>query len=70
MYKRFKFVRPYPSIEGVIGVGNELTVMNSNIYYNGGMIEPSFYNEFKELIQQEMNKPHFLKEVPIPYNKI
>ena len=70
MYKRFKFVKPYKAFDGVITPGNELTVLNSTIYYNGGMLEPSFYNECKELIQKEMKKPHFLKEVPIPYNKV
>ena len=70
MYKRFKFVKPYKAFDGVITPGNELTVLNSTIYYNGGMLEPSFYNEFKELIQKKKKKPHFLKEVPIPYNKV
>ena len=70
MHKRFKFVRPYKSFDGVIPVDGELTVINSTIYYNGGMIEPSYYNEFRELIEKEMDKPYYLKEVAIPYNKI
>jgi hypothetical protein len=70
MYKRFKFVKPYKAFDGVITPGNELTVLNSTIYYNGGMIEPSFYEEFKELVQKEMKKSFYLKEVPIPYNKV
>lgn len=70
MYKRFRFVKPYRSFDGTIGTGNELTVMNGTIYYNGGMLQPGFYDEFKELIQKEMKKPHYLKQVPIPYNKL
>lgn len=70
MYKRFRFIKPYTSFDGVIGTGNELTVLNNTIFYNGGMIEPGFYEEFKELIIKEMKKPYFLKEVPIPYNKV
>ena len=70
MYKRFRFVRPYRSIDGTIDAGNELTVLNGTIYYNGGMLGPAFFEEFKQLIVDEMKKPHYLKEVPIPYNKI
>lgn len=69
-YKRFKFVKPYKTFDGTIPVGAELTVMKSTIYYNGGMLEPSFYDEFKELILKEMKKPHYLRQVPIPYNKV
>lgn len=71
MYKRFRFVKPYTTFDGTIPVGAELTVMNATIYYNGGMLQPSFYEEFKVLIQKEMKKGyHYLKEVPIPYNKV
>lgn len=70
MYKRFRFIKPYKAFDGIIEPGNELTVLNGAIYYNGGMLEPSFYNEFKELIQTEMKKQHYLREVPIPYNKV
>ena len=70
MYKRFRFIKPYKTFDGIIPVGGELTVMNATIYYNGGMLEPSFYDEFKDLIQKEMKKPFYLREVPIPYNKI
>ena len=69
IYKRFRFVKPYKTFDGTIPVGAELTVMNTTIYYNGGMLQPSFYNEFKELILREMKKPNYLKQVPIPYNK-
>ena len=70
MYKRFRFIKPYKTFDGIIPVGGELTVMNATIYYNGGMLEPSFYDEFKDLIQKEMKKPFYLREVHIPYNKI
>lgn len=70
MYKRFRFVKPYKTFDGTIQPGAELTVLNSIIYYNGGMISPAFYDEFKELILKEMKKQHYLREVPIPYNKV
>lgn len=70
MYKRFRFIREYKDFDGTIPVGAELTVNEGTIYYNGGMIEPSFYNQFKNLIIQETKRPHYLKEVPIPYNKL
>lgn len=70
MYKRFKFVKPYKSFDGEIAPGAQLDVINGNIMFNGGMLEPSYYKEFKDLIVAEMNKPHYLREVPVPYNKV
>ena len=70
MYRSFKFIRPYKSVEGTIEPGNEIRVLNGTIYYNGGMLHPGFYEEFRTLIEKEMIKPHYLKEVPIPYNKV
>lgn len=68
--KRYKFIKPYQSIDGTIPVGKQLDVVGENIFFEGWMIEPSFYEEFKQLILREAKKPHYLRQVPIPYNKV
>ena len=45
--------------------------MNDTIYFNGGMVDSMFYDIFRDLIDQELRDGfYFLKEVPIPYNKV
>lgn len=70
-YKRYKFVKELKVKEGTFPVGSEITVMNDRIFYNGGMIQPSFYDLFADLIEYETIKGFkYLREIPIPYNKI
>jgi hypothetical protein len=51
-------------------VDSELTILKEAIYFNGGMVNPLFYNFFHDFINQEVKKPNYLREVPIPYNKV
>ena len=73
MYERFIVVKDV-GVEGFgqkIKKGAELTIMKDTIYFNGGMVDRMFYDIFRDLIDQELkNGFHFLKEVPIPYNKV
>ena len=45
-----------------------------NLFYNlimqDGQIMPGLHNLFYNLIMQEIKKPYYLREVPIPYNKV
>ena len=73
MYKRFIVIKDV-GVEGIeqpIKKGSELTIMNDTIYFNGGMVDSMFYHIFSYLIDQELLYGfYFLKEVPIPYNKV
>lgn len=70
-YKRYKFVKELKVAEGTFPIGAEITVMNDRIFYNGGMIQPSYYDLFYDLIEYETNEGFkYLKEIPIPFNKI
>lgn len=70
VYKRFKFVKPFTCEYGTLPADSELTILKEAIYFNGGMVNPLFYNFFRDLINQEVKKPNYLREVPIPYNKV
>ena len=70
-YKRYKFVKELKVKEGTFAVGSEITVLNDRIYFNGGQIQPAFYDLFYDLIEYETIKGfNYLREVPIPYNKL
>ena len=71
MYKRYKFVKELTVEEGTFPIGAEITIMGNRIYYNGGQIQPQFYDLFYDLIEYETNEGfNYLREIPIPYNKI
>lgn len=68
VHKRFVFQKPYNMNGGIIQIGSELVVVNGIIYYNGGMLEPVYQIEFKDLIMKELKKPYYLKQLPIINN--
>lgn len=63
-YKRFVFVRQFNCQYGKIDPNTELIVKDGVIYVNGIMIEKWYYNILMPLIESEIEKPHFLKELP------
>lgn len=70
MHKRFKFVRDYKCEYGVLQAGNQIDIVKGTLYYNGGLIEPWWADFLEDLIRKEMDKPYYLKEISIPYNKV
>lgn len=71
IYRRFRFVKPFECQYGKLKPGDEITVMNDRLFFNGGMVELQYYNLFMELIYNEIkNGFNYLKEVPILYNKV
>lgn len=70
IYKRFKFVKPFTDQGETIPVGMELTLMGDRVFCNGGQIMPGLHDLFYNLIMSEIKKPHYLREIPIPYNKV
>ena len=70
-YRRFRFVKNLTVEEGTFLAGSEITIMGNRIYYNGGMIQPAYYDLFYDLIEYETNEGfNYLREIPIPINKI
>lgn len=70
-YKRFKFVKEFKQPEGVLKVNDEVTVMEDKVFYNGGMVQPNYRDLLLDLIEYESNEGwNYLREIPIPYNKV
>ena len=72
MYKKFVFVKEFKCPFGLIKPESTLSILNHNIYFNDGQITPVHYDIFYNLIIDEVtNNTHkYLREVPIPYNKL
>jgi hypothetical protein len=69
-YRRYRLIRDYSCEFGTLPAGSDIDVMGDRITFNGGMIEPQYYQVLSNLISNETLHKTYLREVPIPYNKI
>ena len=70
-YRRFRFVKPLSVNEGSFRVNDEITILDNRIYFNGGMVMPTYHSLLRELVEYELETGFkYLREVPIPYNKV
>ena len=69
-YRRFKFVKPFIDHGEIVPAGSELTLMGNRVFFNGGQIMPGLHDLFYNLVMAEIKRPYYLREVPIPYNKV
>ena len=69
-YRRFKLIRDYTCPDGTLQAGSDIDLLGDRLLYNGGMIEPQYYDVLMNLITDEKLSKTYIKEVPIPYNKI
>lgn len=76
MRKRFVFVKDFTNGAGEkIKRGTVIDIMDNNILmesntFGGQVIDPVLYNNLHDFIEEEYMHPNYLKEVPVPYNKI
>lgn len=68
--RKYVFIQPYSSREGVIPEGSEIIVFRDVVYLNGGMIHPAYQKMLMDIIQNEKLNKEYLKEVQIIQNKI
>ena len=68
----FQFVKDFNCEFGTIPRGSEILVLRGTIYIDSKQhgvyqIEPVYYPLFHSLINSEMKKPNYLKEIPMPH---
>ena len=69
-YRRFKLIQEYTCEDGTLPVGSDIDVLGDRIMFNGGMIEPQYYRLLYKLITDPELSKKYIREVPVPYNKI
>lgn len=67
--RRFIFVKDFTCQLGTLRAGSELIFLDGRIYFNGGQIEPQYYNLFFDFLKGEIESPNYLKEKVVPFNK-
>lgn len=68
--KKYVFIKPYGTKEGIIPEGSEIIVFRDIIYLNGGMIHPAYQQVLMNIISNNNLNNEYLKEVSIIQNKI
>lgn len=69
-YRRFKLIQDYTCSDGTLVAGSDIDVLGDRIMFNGGMIQPQYYDVLRELITNPELSKKYVREVPVPYNKI
>lgn len=69
-YRRFRLIQDYTCECGTLMTGSDIDVLGDRIMFNGGMIEPQYYGILRNLITDPELSKKYVREVPVPYNKI
>ncbi len=80
--KRFVFVKDFSNVAGgIINAGTTIDIVGQNIFmesntFGGQVIDPYMYESLHKFIEDQANyearfgRPDYLKEIPVPYNKV
>lgn len=70
VFKRYVLVKDLQKSDSEkLRAGDEIRIVDDMILYNGGMVTPEAYNFLAWLIKRERQRPEYLRETPVPYNK-
>lgn len=70
MNKKYVFIKPFKTNEGVIPEGSEIIIFRGNVYMNGGLLHPAYNNMIMNILNNSSLKKEYLIEVEIIANKI
>ena len=65
MYRKFKFKKEFTCPDGTISEGSEIVLIDDRMYFNGGMVNPVFYDEMMEIITNpKIYKEYLVEMIP------
>ena len=64
-YKEFRLVKPLPCGDNVLPIDTAIIAYNDMITIDGIPISPDVYPFFKNLINDEMENPEYLREAMV-----
>lgn len=70
MNKKYIFIKPFKTNEGVLPEGSEIIIFRGNVYMNGGLLHPAYNNMIMNIINNPKLRKEYLREVEIIANKI
>ena len=63
-------VKDCPIAGGTIPTNSEIQLVHGCVYFNGGLMDTFYQNEFMKLLQTERKYPKYLRKENNIYNKL
>ena len=63
MYRKFRFKKEFTCPDGTIREGSEIVLIGDRMYFDGGMVNPAYYDTLMEIINTPQIAKEYLKEV-------
>ena len=68
--EKWVVVKECPIAGGTLPVNSEIHVVHGCIYFNGGLMDSFYQNEFMGLLAQERKHPNYLRKMMNIYNQV
>jgi hypothetical protein len=68
--EKWVVVKECPIAGGTLPVNSEVHLVHGCIYFNGGLMDSFYQNEFLKLLETERRKPNFLRKLKNVYNQL
>ena len=68
--EKWVVVKECPIAGGTLPVNSEVHVVHGCVYFNGGLMDSFYQNEFFKLLVQERKHPNYLRKMNNIYNQL
>lgn len=63
--QRFKFVKDFVHPDGTLKKDSTITILGEHVFFNDVQVHPVFYKFLTTLVEEELKKPNYLREVNV-----
>lgn len=68
--EKWVVVKECPIAGGTLPVNSEIQIIHGCVYFNGGLMDSFYQNEFLKLLVVERKKPNYLRKLRNIYNQL
>lgn len=68
--EKWTVVKECPIAGGVLPINSEVHVVHGCVYFNGGLMDSFYQNEFMKLLASERKKNNYLRKCKNIYNQL
>lgn len=68
--EKWVVIKECPIAGGTLPVNSEVHVVHGCIYFNGGLMDSFYQNEFFKLLEAERKNPRYLRKLSNIYNQL
>ena len=68
--EKWVVVKECPIAGGSLPVNSEIHIVHGCVYFNGGLMDSFYQNEFLKLLAVERKRPNYLRKLTNIYNQL